>query len=142
MDSTLYYLASTDASEGQETNAAQQNLQRNPGEDLEGAEGGSEELLSVAVYETNRSYGGPEEGGWWYDVGKPTDNPFLGVLTRFFLKKEEAFAYRDSLESVVAEANRREGRRDPGSVLCDGYYEVLIMDGYPRAYPEERPYYE
>jgi hypothetical protein len=24
----------------------------------------------VAVYETGREYGGPEEGGWWYDTGR------------------------------------------------------------------------
>ena len=23
----------------------------------------------VNEYETNRAYGGPEEGGWWYDYG-------------------------------------------------------------------------
>jgi len=25
---------------------------------------------SVAVYETYSQYGGPEEGGWWYDCGR------------------------------------------------------------------------
>ena len=25
--------------------------------------------VSVAMYEVGRAYGGPEEGGWWYDVG-------------------------------------------------------------------------
>ena len=23
----------------------------------------------VNIYETNRAYGGPEEGGWYYDTG-------------------------------------------------------------------------
>lgn len=24
----------------------------------------------VALYEIDRAYGGPEEGGWWYDIGE------------------------------------------------------------------------
>lgn len=31
------------------------------------------EWFSVAIYETDRAYGGPEEGGWWYNVGKRID---------------------------------------------------------------------
>lgn len=27
------------------------------------------EFISIALYETHRVYGGPEEGGWWYDAG-------------------------------------------------------------------------
>lgn len=27
--------------------------------------------LYLNVYLANRAYGGPEEGGWWYDVGEP-----------------------------------------------------------------------
>lgn len=28
-------------------------------------------LLYLNAYVVGRSYGGPEEGGWWYDVGNP-----------------------------------------------------------------------
>src|SRR5947207_1725457 len=28
-------------------------------------------FFSVAVYRCDRAYGGPEEGGWWYDFGEP-----------------------------------------------------------------------
>ena len=31
------------------------------------------EWVSVAVYSCDRSYGGPEEGGWWYDTGDRED---------------------------------------------------------------------
>lgn len=24
----------------------------------------------LAIYEIDRAYGGPEEGGWWYDCGQ------------------------------------------------------------------------
>ncbi|HPT72144.1 MAG TPA: hypothetical protein PLE74_07675 [Candidatus Cloacimonadota bacterium] len=32
---------------------------------------GSEAFLYVNAYEVSRSYGGPEEGGWWFDVFNP-----------------------------------------------------------------------
>jgi hypothetical protein len=32
---------------------------------------GSETLLYVNAYEVSRPYGGPEEGGWWYDSYSP-----------------------------------------------------------------------
>ena len=32
---------------------------------------GSETLLYVNAYEVSRHYGGPEEGGWWYNVFNP-----------------------------------------------------------------------
>jgi hypothetical protein len=31
------------------------------------------EFISVAAYTTDRCYGGPEEGGWWYDEGYRCD---------------------------------------------------------------------
>jgi len=32
----------------------------------------SEEYINV--YKTSRVYGGPEEGGWWYDAGHPVSS--------------------------------------------------------------------
>lgn len=31
------------------------------------------EYVSVAVYELDQEYGGPEEGGWWYNTGRRID---------------------------------------------------------------------
>jgi hypothetical protein len=28
-------------------------------------------MIYVNAYRVSRAYGGPEEGGWWYDVGEP-----------------------------------------------------------------------
>jgi len=102
------------------------------------------EFFSVAIYETNRAFGGKEEGGWYYDTGFPTNRHDLAVLTRMFPKaqEEEARKYRESLEEVASEANKEENRKDPSSVLCNGYYEVLLMEGYPQSYPDQKPHYE
>lgn len=37
-------------------------------------------MHSVAVYLTQRLYGGPEEGGWWYNAGELCTDPALIAL--------------------------------------------------------------
>lgn len=100
------------------------------------------ELCSVAIYETNRSWGGPHEGGWWYDTGEPTKRPDLAVLTRVFNDEDDARAYLESIRETALQANREEGRREPSSVLCNGWYAAELHDGYPKPYPETKPHYE
>ncbi len=69
----------------------------------------------VNVYLTNRAWGGPEEGSWWYDTGEPVRA--LPTYTR-----EKAERVLRAAEAICARWNQREGRREPSSVLCDGYY--------------------
>ena len=33
-----------------------------------------ESTIYINTYETNRAYGGPEEGGWWFDIGDPVES--------------------------------------------------------------------
>ena len=62
----------------------------------------------VAFYEIDRAWGGPEEGGWWYDCGE---------LARVLKVVPSA----DAAHDLAARANRlmdrlQRGRRDVGSV--------------------------
>lgn len=90
----------------------------------------------VAVYMTDRSYGGPEEGGWWYDTGN------LVRTVKTFRNEQSAINYcRRFNETLDKTLNR--GRREISSVLSTGRYAAEIWDNYaPRYYPERRPYYE
>lgn len=95
----------------------------------------------AAAYLVERRYGGPEEGGWWYDAGDPIDDdPDLPspVVTA---TRDEAYAamriMRDTLDATV-----NVGRREKSSVLSDGVYEAHVSPGYPRSFPEDRPHYE
>lgn len=46
---------------------------------------GTEQVLYVNVYRVTRHYGGPEEGGWWYDAGEPLASvPIAGVWVQQF----------------------------------------------------------
>lgn len=96
----------------------------------------------VSVYLADRAYGGPEEGGWYYDCGYPATE--YGQFTRVFGKKAEqaALAYKRRLDRhLIKHLNK--GRRPKWSVASDGVYEAVLDRGeFPGPYPTERPYYE
>ena len=87
---------------------------------------------TVAAYEVDRMYGGPEEGGWWYDAGDlickaTTDNPARAELIAETWRSEE-FPYTRKRYSVL-------GGED---------YDVVIYENEepPAFFPEHRPHYE
>lgn len=91
-------------------------------------------FVLVNVYEVHRCYGGPEEGGWWYDAGIPVHTEIV---------------WRPLAPMVAARLENEysnEGRRELSSVLSDGIYDVVVNDGPPgsaaSAYPSEIPHYE
>ena len=93
----------------------------------------------VAVYEINRQYGGPEEGGWWYDAGE------LARIVRVYCSEEAARAYcrrlNDRLKSRTIGPNTE--RRELSSVLSEGEYHAEVWeDTAPASYPDGRPHYE
>lgn len=92
---------------------------------------------TVSIYLIDRAYGGPEEGGWWFTYGEPQVTEHL----RAFSDKEEAEAYRESLQPILQEMN--EGRPNINSVLSEGLYVAIIdEDEFPAPFPKERPQYE
>ena len=87
--------------------------------------------LDVTVTLRDRSFGGHEEGGWWYDTEEVIEHhycPNLSVLSK-----------------VMNRVNRyydNQGRRPISSVLSSGLFRVYIGQGIPRNYPGYRPHYE
>ncbi len=92
-------------------------------------------MIYVNLYLTDRAFGGREEGGWWFDTGEP-------VRSFPCATKRRAERIRRMVERIAKCRNKAEDRRDPGSVLCDGWYAVHIEDKPAQAYPSERPHYE
>jgi len=86
-------------------------------------------LVYVNVYLNDRCYGGPEEGGWWYD----TLEPVYCVPTTL----DHAVKIREILEKEYS----NEGRRPIESVLSEGVYVVYIQLHTPEYSPKEKPYY-
>ena len=85
-------------------------------------------------YLTNRVYGGPEEGGWWYDTGT------VVACHGTYPTVDDAAAARDAMASAIAE--RRLGCQPPDSVLCTGWPELLIEPHAGADFPRTRPRYE
>lgn len=100
---------------------------------------GADGVYSVAVYHVERCYGGPEEGGWYYDRGEPSIE--FALHLRMFVRVKAAVAYAAQLDATIcAEANK--GARPLSSVLSTGRYRASVQDGYPAAFPQSRPHYE
>lgn len=90
----------------------------------------------VAVYMTDRAYGGPEEGGWWFDYGEHVRT------VRTFPNAARADAYAKRMNNVL-DRTLNKGRREISSVLSEGRYSAEVHQGLaPQFYPETRPHYE
>ena len=85
-------------------------------------------------YVTNRAFGGPEEGGWWYDAG--TFVARRGV----YPTREEAKAAADAMAPGLAE--RRRGLHPPDSAPCSGWPLVLVEPRPGADFPKTQPRYE
>lgn len=87
----------------------------------------------VNVYEVERVYGGPEEGGWDYDVGTP-------LMTLGPWRDDEDWEdARDRVMDWVDQQNA--GKPKPWSVFAEPLMEVAVEEHPAEAFPTETPYY-
>ena len=122
-------------------------------------------VVYVNMYLDGRAYGGPEEGGWYFNHGTPADEwvsePIYceevwgPSITSFGLPEEEQMEtivkdLHHYFETVYTEIGRAEiwaiennkGRPDIGSVLSEGRFRVQVEHDEARAYPEHTPHYQ
>jgi hypothetical protein len=115
--------------------------------DLSGDEGGGWEIVDITpslyanLYLHDRAYGGPEEGGWWYDTYSPVDGDWINNPPRFghfetTCQAKEAFR---ELQVWCDEENLT--RRSPSSVASEGHFVVRLEAWPPEPYPSRRPHY-
>lgn len=102
---------------------------------------------TVAIYLIDRSYGGPEEGGWHYTSGDRIDYSLApDVPNQLLLSVVPTEAAANELCKVVQDIldkTHNFGRRDIGSVLSTGRYSAEVYNGHPpKHFPETRPHYE
>jgi hypothetical protein len=104
-------------------------------------------FYTVAIYLVTLGYGGPEEGGWWFDRGELVDDLELVngcnlAIPKIFVTEEEACKAAEMIQDQL-DASVNKGRRPISSVLSTGRYHAEVHDGYPpKHYPETRPHYE
>lgn len=87
--------------------------------------------LWVNVYKVTRHYGGPEEGGWWYNAGEP-------IHTESCDTEAEAESMKARLEQLYADQKHGNIYSVNGGVDIDVYVEG--HEGKP--WPETIPHYE
>lgn len=78
----------------------------------------------VAYYETFREYGGPEEGGWYYDCGN-------------LIRQARAFPCEGTALAFCSKLNQKLKRQGFQDIRAKTYQGLP-----PMAYPDLRPYYE
>jgi hypothetical protein len=78
----------------------------------------------ITVHLVDQWWGGPEEGGWWYDVGCPVQN--ICIFSREQAIKE--------LLSLHTEYEKSEYEEET--------YDINLSSSYGKNYPEKRPHYE
>lgn len=83
----------------------------------------------VNVYEVGLAYGGPEEGGWWFEVGTP-------VLTRQVTTLRKARRVAERLRKRFPNTGAS------SNVLGGEDYRIFIEDQPGTPYPEVYPHYE
>lgn len=102
---------------------------------------------TVTVVMADRSWGGREEGGWWFDTFDPFDGharerAIDEKIDRLFWNMAEAIAYSLKVDEKCKEWNTEERRRRKDSVASIGVYEAYVYEGYPVRIPAEKPMYE
>ena len=89
----------------------------------------------VSIYMIDRAWGGPEEGGWWYDYGLLESDHSRCCFKGFTIRAEAKF------QAICDEYN--DGRRtDISSMASEGKYVVSVEDHPPHDWPDTWPHYE
>lgn len=76
-------------------------------------------IIFPEVYVVNREYGGPEEGGWWWDRFV-LEKTFQARIVESPCDRELLQRAMDRLAKFL---NKAEGRRGLSSVLSNGVYQ-------------------
>lgn len=91
-------------------------------------------IVYVNAYLVSRCFGGPEEGGWWYDAGEPLASVPLDEGDKAGIERWSA--------TLMAKFADRANPRGRGSVIGGPDLEVYVEDHMAAYFPAERPYYE
>jgi hypothetical protein len=95
----------------------------------------------VTVYLDDKAYGGPEEGGWYFNCGQPLKDVDVGFkASRRFKNEGQAVNYARRLNARLHRLNV--DRPSISSVASEGIYCARVTATKPQPYPRFRPHYE
>ena len=84
----------------------------------------------ITIHETTLNYGGPEEGGWWYQAGYPVRSHCI------FSKKQAIQVFIQYFEEYEIE-----GQPSLGDTTTSSNIELSFSNRYAEVYPKTRPHY-
>lgn len=100
-----------------------------------------------SVY-TQRSYGGHEEGGWWFNTEVPLLPQFEHLHSEPFTSHVWSFRTEKKARAFMSRLQRKldyfinSHRRPMDSIACEGHIDACIYDRFPYPQPEKAPCYE
>jgi len=100
------------------------------------------EVWYVHKYEEFQEYGGPEEGGWYYDVREPVrDDEWTPPI---FTDEEEAFAHCRTLYAEEYERRKKEPYPYHSVLSAQSIFYAFdcTTESMPYSSPLVRPHYE
>lgn len=86
---------------------------------------------SIKIHDIYQVYGGPEEGGWWYETGAP-------VATHCIFSKKQCIKRCIDLTEEY-QLHEQPAINDTRNL---SRMEATLSHGYAEYYPETRPRYE
>ncbi len=90
--------------------------------------------LYVNVYLEDRHYGGPEEGGWWYDAGVVVSS--VQCNTRDMAQK------LIGLVKEFCDVENSQRNSDTSQSNSEGRFLWTVEESSAQPYPQRRPHYE
>ncbi len=92
-------------------------------------------LYYVNEYLVDQAYGGPEEGGWWFECGT-----FVRCIGKYGDENLARRIQKGWQKTLDLEVNN--GRPSISSVLSEGLYTVRLENNTGQDYPQHMPHYE
>ena len=111
------------------------------------------------TYETYQAYGGPEEGGWWFECGEPVQSVFFSeesledfidrttIDEQIELMTKATNAYTNGKPPTPKDTGHGGytfalGSDEPSTYQEDNSFSSCFEDHFAQAYPQQRPHYE
>lgn len=99
----------------------------------------------IHKHEVSQKYGGPEEGGWWFDTGTPVPLRDHNPATYKFFNEGDAFMKARELNAAEKSRRMEDEPYQYTSVLSymGTFYSYSVHEScVPESYPKVRPHYE
>ena len=106
-----------------------------------------ETCISIALYLVDRRWGGPEEGGWWFDCGTLADTEALGmrdatprVFTATQIAAGDHQPFVAHLEREVERTGLNLARFPCDDVRSHGWYRPVLRDAPAADWSDHEPW--